>query len=31
MVNDKQNHLANYIKQFKTKTKPQNHSNFKKK
>ena len=30
MANDEQNYLAKYIKEFKTKTKPQNNSNFKK-
>ena len=30
MVKDWQNHLAKYIEEFKTKTKPQNNSNFKK-
>ena len=30
MGNDEQNKLARYIKEFKTKTKPQNNSNFKK-
>ena len=30
MENDEQNHLAKYIKEFKTKTKPQNNSNLKK-
>ena len=29
-ANDEQNHLAKYIKKFKTKRKPQNISNFKK-
>ena len=28
--NDEQNHLTKYIKEFKTKTKPQNNSNLKK-
>ena len=27
MANDKQNHLAKYIKEFKTKIKPQNNFN----
>ena len=31
MANDEQNHLAKYIKEFKTKTKPKNNSNLKKK
>ena len=30
-ANDEQNHLAKYIKEFKTKTKPQNNSYLKKK
>ena len=30
MANDEQNHLAKYIKEFKTKTKPKNNSNLKK-
>ena len=30
MAKDEQNHLAKYIKEFKTKTKPQNNSNLKK-
>ena len=30
MVKDEQNHLANYTKEFKTKTKPQNNSILKK-
>ena len=30
MANDEQNNLAKYIKEFKTKTKPQNNSNLKK-
>ena len=30
MTNDEQNHLKKYIKEFKTKTKPQNNSNLKK-
>ena len=29
MTNDEQNKLAKYIKEFKTKTKPQNNSNLK--
>ena len=29
-ANDEQNHLTKYIKEFKTKRKPQNISNFKK-
>ena len=29
MANDEQNYLAKYIKEFKTKTKPQNNSNLK--
>ena len=31
MANDEQNHLTKYIKEFKTKTKPQNNSYLKKK
>ena len=31
MANDEQNNLAKYIKEFKTKTKPQNNFNLKKK
>ena len=30
MANDEQNHLEKYIKEFKTKAKPQNNSNLKK-
>ena len=30
MANDEQNNLVNYIKEFKTKTKPQNNSNLEK-
>ena len=31
MANDEQKHLAKHIKEFKSKTKPQNNSNLKKK